>query len=507
MIVRELITRLGFNADARELHQYESSIRSAETAARALVGVFAASISLRGLQQIADETQSLEARIAQLPQTIGESGAAFEEVAKHATNARQQLSAYASFYIKAGNATQDYIKDQGELLRLADAVSFGLAAGGATATEQSQAFFQLGQAIGSPTVQMEEMNTLIDVAPDLFRELGKEIDGANGNLKAFISTGKVTGKMLAEGLLKTLAKFEKKSKQIPLTIGQASVLIGNRLAVIVQKFNRQSMAITRVANAMVSVFDGIADAILWLGETIDGFVEKTIGWQSALRLLAIALAIAFLPAAWAGMVSMVSALTMALQVLFWSIVANPVVLAIAAIIAIIALVIEDLWAWYDGQDSVTGEAIKLWKKFTDWLKKEFNDMLAALSDWDKWVDSGADAIVKLLKPMEDKIREFETWAKETLLGIVPDWMQSGFSMVGNLLTNGSSSTPEQSILQTLPAGGAGQINEFKSNINISVPTGTSEQQQQFIKQYTDQAIRESFMNIVSGASANFVVAE
>lgn len=507
MIVRELITRLGFNADNAELRRYEGSLRNAEIFAKGLVVAMAAFSSFRAFQRIADETQSLEARIAQLPQTIGESGAAFEDVAKHATNARQELSAYASFYIKAGNATQDYIKDQGELLRLADAVSFGLAAGGATATEQSQAFFQLGQAIGSPTVQMEEMNTLIDVAPDLFRELGKEIDGANGNLKAFISTGKVTGKMLAEGLLKTLDKFEKKSKQIPLTVGQASVLIGNRLAVIVQKFNRKSMAITRVANAMVSVFDGIANGILWLGESIDSFVQKTTGWQSALRLLTIALAMAFAPAAWAGMISMVKALSMALQVLFWRIVANPVVLAIAAILAIIALVIEDLWAWYDGQDSVTGEVIKLWKKFTDWLEKQFNDMLETLSDWDKWVDSGADAIVKLLKPMEDKIKEFEQWAKDTFMGIVPDWMQSGFSMVGNLVSGGASATPEQSILQTLPAGGAGQINEFKSNINISVPTGTSEQQQQFIKQYTDQAIRESFMNVVSGASANFVVAE
>lgn len=343
MIVRELLTKLGFQTDQATLNKYERSVGNiksrADEAANSFRNMFAAFIGFQGLKSLAntaDEMQSLEARIGKLPQTVGSAADAFDAVADRASAAKQGIDAYTTFYIKAGNATQDFISSQDEVLNIVDGVAMGLAASGAGAAAQSQAFFQLGQAIGSPTVQMEEMNTLIDVAPDLFRALGKAIPGANGNLKKFISTGQVTGKMLAEGLVAVMPEFEKQMRSMPMTIGTAGVLINNKWSKIINKLNRESGTVTSVANFLIEGFGTVENAI-------KGLIKLLGGAGNAIRLFGIIAAVALAPFIGSLLLGAAMALPM-----------------IAAVIAI-GLAIDDVITFIRGGESVTG-------RFIAWLK-------------------------------------------------------------------------------------------------------------------------------------------
>lgn len=331
MVIREFLIRLGLTGSdnvGRGLDRVDGKVDKTIQSFNALGGVLATvfgAVTISNIAKTADEMQSLEARIGMLPQTITTGAEAFDTVAQRASAARQGIEEYASFYIKAGNATQDFYKDQEQVLQLTDAVSIALAASGSTAVAQGQAFFQLGQAIGSPTVQMEEMNTLIDVAPDLFRALGKAIPGANNNLKAFISTGKVTGKMLAEGLIKVLPQFVDQFKQMPMTIGQALVLVNNRWSMFINRLNRSSGAVTWVANKFLWMADKIEYAL-------DSVIDALGGAENAVKLLGVALGAAGL----VGSVYLLSAAFTALT--------SPVFLVIAALAALF-LVGEDINSW------------------------------------------------------------------------------------------------------------------------------------------------------------------
>lgn len=354
MIVRELITRLGFNMDSAQASKFENRINTMKdkadevaTSLQRVVAVFATLAGGSALVRVADEMQSIRARIGMLPQTVMEAGKAFDVVAERANNAKQGVEEYAGFYIKAANATQDFIKNQEDVLRVVDGVAFGLAASGANATAQSQAFFQLGQAIGSPVVQMEEMNTLIDVAPDLFRELGRVIPGANGNLKKFIGTGAVTGKMLAEGLVKAADVFEEKMRRMPLSIGTASVLIGNRFKLMIDRMNRDSMLVTQVANTMLAVFDKIEAGINFVVKAFDG-------WGNILRLIGAAVVVALGSKA----LAVLSAFRLAALIAFLPF------LKMIAIGTALTFILEDLYVWFNGGESAIGSFVK-WLTETD----------------------------------------------------------------------------------------------------------------------------------------------
>lgn len=355
MVVRELLTRLGFAVNDSKLKQYErgtnnikSSAESAAASFRNMFAAFAGFQAIKSLSQVADKMQSLEARIGMLPQTVGDTGAAFDVVADRATNAKQSIDAYGSFYVKAGNATKKFISTQDELLKVVDGAAFGLAASGAEATAQKQAFFQLGQAIGSPAVQMEEMNTLIDVAPELFEALGESIPGANGNLKKFISTGKVTGKMLAKGLIDVADKFEQKMKQMPMSIETSMLIIRNRWAKFVNILNRESGVVTKIANMFLSGFDKIESG---LKSMVDFFGGAT----NTLKFFSIAITALVLPA--------LARLGVGLMATIFT----PAGAAVAALL-LLGLALEDVYTWIKGGDSALGAWVGTWEENQEAVK-------------------------------------------------------------------------------------------------------------------------------------------
>jgi len=341
MIVRELLTRLGFSVDQSKLAGYNGAINNikarAQEAQDSVAGIFsafAAFASLKSIGKTADEMQSLEARIGMLPQTIGSAGDAFDKIADKASEARQGIAGYAGFYIKAASATQDFLKSQEDVIKVVDGAAIALAASGSDATRQKEAFFQLGQAIGSPVIQMEEMNTIIDVAPDLFRALGNAIPGAEGNLKKFVGTGKVTGEMLARGLMKILPDFQDQMQKMPMNFGTSFVLIGNKWSKFINKLNRDSMAVTKLSNFFLKTFDKIEGGL-------DSMVDFFGGATNAMKFFGIAMVAAFTPLVGGWIIGgIMTAL-------------SPIGLFVIAL-ASIGLALEDVYQWMTGGESIMG---------------------------------------------------------------------------------------------------------------------------------------------------------
>lgn len=489
MIVRELLTKIGFSVNDANLRKYERSVdnikESAQQAADAftsMVAAFAGFAALQSLANVADQMQSIETRLGMLPQSVDGAAAAFDYVAERAGMARQSIEAYSDFYLKAGNATQDFIKDQETLTKVVDATAYGLAASGSTAAAQSQAFFQLGQAIGSPAVQMEEMNTLIDVAPDLFRALGKAIPGANGNLKKFIGTGNVTGKMLAEGLIAVLPQFEAQMKQMPMSIGTATVLIGNRWGAFVNRLNRESGAVTTVANLFLDAFDKIESGL-------DSVVQFFGGATNTLKFFAIVITAAVLPA----MVRMGAGLIAFLV--------SPAGLLLAALV-LVGLALEDFYVWLNGGDSVLRDIFGSSENFKnslmgiwEWLKKVANTFYEAFS-WGYILGDTFKALHGLWSMIKAIASALMAVGKIAAAAFSFDLsgMKAGFAQLGGAIKNfaaGSNNLLTGGIGAAVGIGvGASRLIMGQSpaqvaqnnNINIQMPPGTTNQQVESFKQ-------------------------
>jgi len=333
-VVRELITKLGFGVDQASLNRAEGSINKLS----GMLSGIAAFASLRALAGVADSMQSLEARIGMLPQTIGNVGDAFNEVSKHATDNRQSLEAYGTLYNRIGNAAKDYVKTQGDLLKVTDTISQALVVGGATAQEASSVMTQFSQALGAGTLQGEEFRAMAEAAPQYMDELAIALGFPRSEMKKLASEGKITSKQVIEATMKMSSIFEDKFRKMPMTIGAATSIIGNKFKTMVQNLNRESHVVTNVANLFLNVFDRIESGF-------KSFVEFVGGGTNALKVFGIALAAILGPIALGGLLSVLGAIL------------SPAGLLVASLV-LLGLAIDDIYTYMEGGQSLFGDFLK-----------------------------------------------------------------------------------------------------------------------------------------------------
>lgn len=343
--VRELITRLGFQTDTSQLRRYEQSTdnirRSAEGAATAFQQMFAAFVGLSALKSIvgiADQMQSLQFRIGELPQTVVTAAQAFDTVAAHAIDARQSVAQYAQLYVRVGSATKNFLSTQEEVLQVTDAISKALVVGGASALEQKSAIEQLSQGFQAGKFQGNDFKiAMAALSTDIREKLATAMGYTLENLKEMSSQGKITAEMLARAFIKIGPDVAYSFRKVPLTIGQAFTIIQGKFAVFVNRLNRESMAVTNIATFFVNTFSAIDNG---LNRLIDGLE----GGGQALKIFGLLLTAALAPTA-------IKLFVGAISTIF-----SPMTLLILAMFTA-ALALEDLYTWFNGGESVVGRWI------------------------------------------------------------------------------------------------------------------------------------------------------
>lgn len=357
MIVRELITRLGFSTNTAQLNNAEKATKRlkglAEQAAGAFRNIVAAVASLatiRAVIGIADEMQNIRTRIGQLPQTVGDAGAAFDEVATRASAAGVKIDAYASLYTKVGNAAKDYIKTQEDLLGITDTISKALVVGGASAQEASAVMTQFSQALASGVLQGDEFRSMAEAAPQYLDKLSETMKIPREQLKKMASEGKLTAKAVIEATRQMSDYFGDKFNEMPMTVGRAITVVGNRFSRMLDKMNRDSNFVTTIANLILAGFDKIEAGV-------DKLVEVFGGWNNLLRFVGIVIGVAF----GAKAIAILSAFSAA------SLLAMLPFIKIIAIITAVALVLEDLYVWIQGGDSLIGSLIGPWEEWKPYV--------------------------------------------------------------------------------------------------------------------------------------------
>lgn len=344
MIVRELLTRLSFTTNEAQLRKYETGVNniknSAEGAANSFRNMFAAFVGFSAAQSLArtaDEMMSLEARVGLLPQTVGDVGDAFDTVGRSANAARQPLKEYISLYTKIGHATKEYLGTQQEVIGITDTIAKGLIVGGASAQESTSVMMQLSQALGSGTLQGEEFRAMAEGAPQMLDALAVAMGHPRAELKKLASEGKLTTKDLILAFQKISEDVNKRFMQMPMTIGQATTIIYNRWAMFINKLNRKSGTVTSIAKFLLDGFDKVEKK---LGELVDWLG----GAKQAMKLFGIVAAAALAPFIAGAAVAAFGAL------------ANPITWIVAGLI-LLGLVLEDVYQYFTGGESIIGDWI------------------------------------------------------------------------------------------------------------------------------------------------------
>lgn len=494
MIVRELLTRLGFQLDSKPLEQADRGVQRIKTSAdgaidslRNMVGAFAAFATVRQLVTIADEMQSLRTRIGQLPQTVGDVAAAFDAVGDRASANGLKLEAYGTLYSRLGHAAKDYVTTQEDLLSITDTISQALVVGGATTQEASATMIQFAQALGSGVLQGDEFRSMAEAAPQYLDQLSKAMGYPREQLKQMASDGKLTSKAVIEATRQMSGYFSEKFKEMPMTVGRSISAIGNRFAKMLDKMNRDSGAIPRIANLMLAAFDKIEAGVNFVVKAFGGWgnMFQAIGTVAAVvlggKLISILMAVRA-----AGFAA-----------------ALPFIKLIAIVLAV-AAVLEDLYVWLEGGDSLIGSLIGPWSEWRGYVVAAIDTIMDMLTFVGEFIGALAAAMVGAftLNPalfaegLLGIARHIESFFSrvgeliyrgvfEPIFSAIRDAFGSAWGPISKFMANAGGVPPAGGLVAPAQMAGVGMGGgtsvRNETNVSVTVPPGTTAEQAAFLK--------------------------
>jgi len=516
MIVRELITKLGFQLDQTQVNKAERATQNLKQSANNTAAIFgriafsiASAFSVRRVIGIADEMQSLRARVGMLPQTMGDVGAAFDTVAAHASASGTSIEAYATLYSRVGNAAQDYIKTQEDLLKVTDTISKALTVGGTSTAEASAVMIQFSQALASGVLQGDEFRSMAEAAPQYLQRLSEELNIPRQNLKKMASEGKLTAKEVIEATKRMSDYFDLKFKSMPMTVGRAMTIIGNRFKLGIDNMNRDTDFVRIIADKIITAFDVIEAGVTKVVAAFDG-------WNNMLRIIGITI----------GVMLGAKILPLILQFATMSVAAILPWLAIAAAILAVAFLIEDVIVWINGGNSVLGEFLGKWEDVR-WIARAALDFIGdALLAIGKYLGAvgamivgaftlnpalfleGLDGLTTILMdtlkkwgeaiykmyhdPIVNAVKDAWEWITN-MIGRATSAVKGIFGFGEGGAANPPILTPRIGANQLTPlAGQTGPLNlENNTTVNVVVPPGTTIEQADFLKRSANSSFSKA----------------
>jgi tape measure domain-containing protein len=398
MIIRELITKFGFNVDDSALKKAEQKVdnfkkkadsvsrqtgyahkslaetlrafdnpapqkqmknaaaesrkiadNTNEAAAniRQMAAAYLSFASAVKFSQVADAMQNLRARLQFVPQTVTDTGTALDQIAARAQASRAPLQAYANLYTRLAGATKNYFTTQEEVLDVTDAISGALKLNGATAQESASVTLQLSQAFQKGKLDGQEFSAFMEGTSVMFKEdlvvALREVTGNSSitleGLRDMSANGQLLAKDLALAFKRMAPEIRKDLQSIPMTIGDAVQVVRDRFSLMIDRINRETFFVTKSAKAITDGFGFIEQAIITTSEAVGGF-------GNAMRVVIALLGLIF-GSRLIGFLKQAAALFS---------------LTTAGVVAL-ALALEDLYSWVKGNKSITEDLIGPWREW------------------------------------------------------------------------------------------------------------------------------------------------
>ena len=422
MILRELVTRLGFELDDKNLKKFEQSIDDAKTklagfgkaitlAKVAVTGLVATATGLTVLSisvaKAAKETEELSQQLGittddlqSLELVAQDTGLEVNELSKSFSSFNKQLGTIEtsgkaltdelnrlniSTKDNNGNLKSSFVLYEEVAKKIADikdpikqaAVSQRLL--GTSNKEVAKLFDTTNEAFQKQREEITQLGYIID---------SKGIQSSKDFIKSWNNL-----KIIIDGVKKELAV-----KFMPVfsrTIDMFKTwYVANRKII--------SQSITSFINILSAAFSFLFKAINLLLTPVKYLTNLLGGLENTINVLAITLGVLAIPR--------ILAAANAVRVLTIALLANPVTWVTAAIIALsvaIALIIDDLMAWATGNTSLISTLLKEWFGF----EKTFDEIIDGVVDYfktsfeslAKWFTSLFDGILDTIKTVTDFI--------------------------------------------------------------------------------------------------------
>lgn len=296
--------------------RFNRDMRNGGSAAEGLLskikGIAAAAGGLAAINKLADLSDQMAGTTARLNLVVdgGDVEALQSQIMASANRARASYQSTADSVSRLGLMAKDAFGNTDELVQFSELINKQFTIAGTSASEASNAWIQLTQALASGVLRGDELNSIFEQAPTIIQTVADYLGVSVGEIRSMAAEGQITADVVKNAMFAAADDIDARFEQMPMTWGQV---------------------FTMVSNFALQALEPLLTGINWLANNIDIIGPIVLGVAGAVGVYAV---VAYGATAATAALSAAQA---ALGAVMAFAVANPVGFVIMLIVALIGI--------------------------------------------------------------------------------------------------------------------------------------------------------------------------
>lgn len=194
---------------------------------QAMAGAY---LGLRGVQALFDLSDTLAQTSARLDQINAKFGTTLDLNRMIYDSAKRSRGSYeetANLVAQLGTLAPEAFSGPEELIAFAEQINKQYALARTSAEGMRAANLQLTQALSSGTLRGEELNSILEQAPNLIGAIGTYLGKTTGEIREMASEGKITSEVVKAAVLSAAKETDAQFEKMPMTWAQVWTMMKN----------------------------------------------------------------------------------------------------------------------------------------------------------------------------------------------------------------------------------------------------------------------------------------
>lgn len=252
-------------AAARESERALSDLTKGFASAGKAAAAASASFATGKIVQIADEWNSVNARLKQASSSADDFAASQRQLMEISQRTGTAFADNANLFSRAAASMREYGYSSDEVLKITEAVSTGLKLSGANTLEASSVITQFSQALAQGVLRGEEFNAVNESGDRVIRALAAGMGVARKDLKSMADQGQLTIDKVVPALVGQLDNLQDEFKSLPQTVSGS-------LQKVTNSFMQWVGGIDQATGATAGLSGGLDS----LAQTLDAFTSSAV---------------------------------------------------------------------------------------------------------------------------------------------------------------------------------------------------------------------------------------
>ncbi|WP_063928929.1 phage tail tape measure protein [Enterobacter hormaechei] len=252
-------------AAARESESALSDLTTGFASAGKAAAAASAAFATGKIVQIADEWNSVNARLKQASSSADDFAASQRQLMEISQRTGTAFADNANLFSRAAASMREYGYSSDEVLKITEAVSTGLKLSGANTQEASSVITQFSQALAQGVLRGEEFNAVNESGDRVIRALAAGMGVARKDLKSMADQGQLTIDKVVPALVGQLDNLQDEFKSLPQTVSGS-------LQKVTNSFMQWVGGIDQATGATAGLSGGLDS----LAQTLDAFTSSAV---------------------------------------------------------------------------------------------------------------------------------------------------------------------------------------------------------------------------------------